>query len=429
MQFAISRGASPPVGSLATSTGHFMRRLSTSLSRVALFAVAAAAMTSTARAQNVQQAGKPAAKSERWRLSPALTTETEYDNNIYLLSPTKVGDVATPSASQITSGRYAGMKSASDVITTAQGALVIKGPGMGGRPLQITPALTYEFYAVNAERRNTTLQLSLAQELPRGSRAQVSARMTPSYFWRNYLADAVDANADGSIASAERLYQPGVYRETELAADYRLRLRKATKHSPVGAKVQLSAGYYGRAYDAPFAVRDLSGPTAGATVLLDLTQRVGLDLGYDFGSFSASPGREIMLLDEPLFGRDFNGNGTTTDLNARANELADHSRRDHNLGSTLHLELPHRATLAVAYAYRLRQYTSTQPYDVANNGRRTSRNELGVEFGARVTQSVRLIAAVETSSQSLNRTSDVLGSLDAADYSRQRAKVRLSYQF
>jgi hypothetical protein len=406
-----------------------MRTLSTSLSRVALLAIASAAIAGPGRAQDVQQSGKPSRKAAHWQFSPAVSSETEYDSNIYLLSPSKIDDLAAPSASQITSGRYASMKSASDVITTAQGALVISGPGLGGRPLEITPAAAYEFYAVNAERRNTTLQLALAQDFAHGARGQIRARLTPSYFWRNYIADAVDANGDGSISSAERVYRPGVYRETELSADYRVRVRKPTKQNALGAKLQLSASYYRRAHEAPFAVRDLRGPTAGAAVLLDLTRRVGLDLGYDYGSFAASPGREVMLLDEPLFGRDFNGNGTATDLNARAYELADHSRREHNLGSTVRVDLPHHATLAVAYAYRLRQYTSAEPYDIANNGRRTKRNELGIEVGARVSPSIRLLAGLETSGQSLNRTSDVVGSLDAADYSRQRARVRLAYQF
>jgi hypothetical protein len=401
----------------------------TSLVRAAFLAIAIAATATPAHAQSVQQAGARGANLDRWQVTPALTTETEYDNNIFLLSPTKIGDVAAPSTSQITSGRYSGMKSARDVITTAQGALVVKGPGIGGRLLQITPAAVYEFYAVNAERRNTTFQLSLAQDLPRGSRAQLRARMTPSYFQRNYLMEATDANGDGSISSAERVYGAAVYRESELAAEYRIRLRKATKQSALAAKLQLSAGYYGRAHDAPFAVRDLRGPTAGAVVLLDLTRRLGFDLGYDYGSFSASPGREVMLLDEPAFGRDFNGNGRTTDLSARANELADHSRTEHNLSGTTRIDLTRSATLALAYAHRSRRYTSTEPYDIANNGRRTSRNEFGVELGARVTQDVRLTAAIESSGQSLNQTSDIAGTLDATDYKRQRAKLRLSYQF
>ncbi|MFN2566087.1 MAG: hypothetical protein ABR499_13910 [Gemmatimonadaceae bacterium] len=403
--------------------------LYTARPRALVLALVVLAITApTARAQRLEP-NPPATTKGRWRLSPVVASETEFDNNVYLLSPGKRDDVGAPSTADEASGRYTGMKSASDVITTARGALVIKGAGIGGQPLQITPAAAYEFYAINAERRNTTLRLSVEQELPRGSRAEFRARMTPSYFKRNYLADAVDANGDGSIAPAERVYAPAIYRETGLSAAYRFRLDKSTKKSPFGAKLEFTAGYYGRVYDAPFAARDMSGPTARASLFLDLTRRMALDLDYGFESLSASPAREVMLLDEVDFGRDFNGNGSSNDVSARANELADHSRREHSLGGTMRFDLPHRATLAVAYAHVRRRNTSTEAYDVSNNGRRTSRNDFGAELGVRLTRDVRLTAAAETTGQSLNRTSDVAGTVDETDYKRHRAKLRLSYEF
>jgi hypothetical protein len=365
----------------------------------------------------------------RWQFSPTVATETEYDNNVFLLAPNKVDDVGAPSSAEITSGRYGRMKSASDVITTARAQLSVETSGIRGEPLRMTPAVSYEFYALNSERRNATLQLAVEQELLGSSRATLRARMTPSYFKRNYLADAIDANTDGSIAPAERIYAPAVYRETELTAAYRFRLAKSTKKSPFGAKVELSAGYYGRAHDAPFAVRDISGPTAGASLLLDLTRRIALDIDYGFESLSASPAREVMLLDETVFGRDFNGNGSTSDIDARANEVADHSRREHSLGGVVRFDLPRRTTLALGYAHVMRRNTSAEPYDVSNNGRRTSRNDFGAELGLRLRRDIRLTAAAERSSQSLNLTSDVVGTIDEPDYRRNRVKLRVTYDF
>ncbi|MFN2564247.1 MAG: hypothetical protein ABR499_04460 [Gemmatimonadaceae bacterium] len=402
--------------------------LRTALSRALVVAIVTATAAPAARAQH-PEASAPMISKGRWRVSPAVTTETEFDNNVFLLAPTKRDDVDAPSGAEVTSRRYAGMKSASDVITTARGQLAVKGPGIAGEPLRITPSVSYEFYALNSERRNTTAQLALEQELPRGSRAAFRARMTPSYFKRNYLADAVDANDDGSIEPAERVYAPAVYRETELAAAYRFRLDKSTKKSPFGAKLELSAGYYGRAHEAPFAARDMSGPTAGMAVFLDLTRRIALDLDYGFEALFASPAREVMLLDEAAFDRDFNGNGSSNDFEARASELADHSRREHNLGGTVRFDFPGRTTLALGYTHVRRRNTSSEPYDLSNNGRRTSRNDFGAELGMRLTRDIRLTAAAETSGQSLNRTSDAAGTVDETDYRRQRAKLRLSYEF
>jgi hypothetical protein len=402
--------------------------LRAALSRTLVLAIVAAAAAPTARAQHTESSA-PTISKGRWRASPAVTTETEFDNNVFLLAPNKRDDVDAPSGAEVTSRRYAGMKSASDIITTARGQLAIKGPGIGGELLRITPSVSYEFYALNSERRNTTLQIALEQELPRGARAAFRARMTPSYFKRNYLADAVDADGSGSITPEERVYAPAVYRESELSAAYRFRLDKSTKKSPFGAKLELSGGYYGRTYDVPFAARDMSGPTAGVALFLDLTRRVALDLDYGFEALSASPTREIMLIDEADFGRDFNGDGSTNDVDARANEFADHSRREHSLGGTLRFDLARRTTLALGYAHVRRRNTSSQPYDVSNNGRRTSRNDFGAELGMRLTRDIRLTAAAERSGQSLNRTSDVIGTVDETDYTRYRAKLRLSYEF
>ena len=400
----------------------------TTLIRTLVLVLVTAGAAPVARAQHVP-AGAHAVSKGGWRLSAAVTTETEYDNNVFLLAPSKRNDVGAPSDDELTSGRYAGMKSAGDVITTARGQLVVKGAGLRGEPLRITPSLAYEFYAVNSERRNTTAQLAVEQELPRGGRATFRARMTPSYFKRNYLADAADRDGDGSITPDERVYAPAVYRETELSAAYRFRLDKSTKKSPFGAKLQLGAGYYARAHDDPFAVRDIGGPTAAVGLFLDLTRRVALDLGYGFEALSASPAREVMLLDEADFGRDFNGNGSASDIDVRANELADHSRREHSLGGTVRFDLARQTTLAVGYAHARRRNTSSEQYDVSNNGRSTSRNDFGAELGVRLTREVRITAAAETTGQSLNRTSDVAGSVDETDYKRHRAKLRLSYEF
>jgi hypothetical protein len=136
-----------------------------------------------------------------------------------------------------------------------------------------------------------------------------------------------------------------------------------------------------------------------------------------------------MLLDENPFGVDFNGDGSTNDVDARAFEMVDHSRTEHGLSFGLKAEPSKAVDIRLELAHRSRRFGSTQPYDVANNGRRDSRNELGAGVGVKLASSLRLNAAVLLQRQSLNRASDPAGLGDVADYSRHRTSIGLTYTY
>ncbi len=396
----------------------------------AIIGGAAFAQTPTANAAFPHTMGsrRHEKSGNRWHLTPALRVDVGYDDNVFLLATNRKDNVAAPSAAEVTSGRYAKMESANDVMTTLSTAVALKGPGLLGKSLVLSPAVDYDLYTRNSERSNVRLGLSLQQELWADSRLRLQGRLTPSYFARNYLAGAVDQDGNGSVSADERVYAGGEYRESELAADYRFPLAKSSKKRTFGAALQLDGGYYGRTYEAPFTGRDLKGPTAGAKLLLDLGRRVSFALAYDFASLSATPMAQVQLLDEAEFGQDFNGNGTATDLNALALTMVDRSRREQSLGTALRLDLSQAADLALGYEHRWRRYTSEQPLDVSNNGRRDARNQVSADLRVKLAKDLRLRLGGVRSVQNLNRAGDPGSTGEIDDYTRYQGSLGLSYE-
>ena len=369
---------------------------------------------------------KRAEKENGWRVAPAFRVDAEYDNNVFLFSTSKKDNIANPSAAEVTTGRYADMESANDVLTTMSAGLSLKGPGLFGRSSLVSPEVAYELYARNTARSNVSLGLSLQQELSAGGRLRLRGRLTPSYFARNYMADAVDQDLNGAITPEERVYATGEYREGEVGADYRLRLAKSTKKHPFGASLQLGGGYYDRSYDAPLAGRDLHGPIMGAKLLLELGRRVSFEVGYDYSSLGATASNQVLLIDEPDFGQDLNGNGTATDLDARVLTMVDRSRREHSLGASFQLDLSKPVGLTVGYEHRWRRYTSDESLDLANRGRRDARDQMSADLRFRVAKDLRLRVGGVHWAQGLNRAADPAGEID--DYTRSQGRLGLSYE-
>ena len=143
----------------------------------------------------------------------------------------------------------------------------------------------------------------------------------------------------------------------------------------------------------------------------------------------ATPGDLILLLDEPGFNQDFNGNSTTTDLNVRVVAPVDYSRREHNLGAKLRFTLGRRSDLAIDVAHRSRRFTSAEPLDVSNHGRKDSRNQVGAELDHGLGKHLDLRLGATWARQKLNRTGDpgALGEVD--DYTRRVATFGLAYGF
>jgi len=368
-------------------------------------------------------------KGNTVKLEPWISLEAEYDNNVFLLSPSRKRAVNDPSAADLTSGRFTGMESADDIIVQARGGVGIELAGIGGRAFTLAPALQYDYYSKNNERSHLTASVALAQALARGMRTRLDLSYTPSYFAKNYLRDAIDANNDRTIGPEERRYAPGEYSSLDLELAHRLRLRKSTKRSPLGVELEVGAGYYSRAYDEPFASRDLSGPSFRSTVGIAPGGRMELTLGYDLELLSAEAAQEVLILNEAAAGRDLNANGTATDLNVRTLQLVDRSRREHELSASARFDVARRTDLRVGYGLRLRNYSSDELLDIGHRDRRDTRHELRGELSTRVARAVRFTTGAQYTKQTTNRLFDPDQTDEADDYSRIRgfAGVRLEF--
>ncbi|MGH7699859.1 MAG: hypothetical protein ACREMJ_04980 [Gemmatimonadales bacterium] len=369
------------------------------------------------------------AQTRSWRGTARIDAEVRYDDNPFLLTPSKKRALGQVSPADALSGRYVDMESATDLVPLPAVELGLRGPGLGGRALEVSADVAYEANLENARRRHAELELTVAQSLRRDGRLRLNADWRPSSFHKNYLQDAVDLDADGDIAREERRYEAGMSREIEVSVGYRHRLMKATKRRPVGLAAEVELGYFDRAYDAPFEGRGRRGPGAGLDLSLDVGRRwrIGLELGY--ASESADPTPEVLILDENAFGVDFNANGAADDDSARAMVAVDRSRTEQRLGITLEGELSRAVTLEVAFGHRRRSFGSEQPYDVVNRDRRDRRNDLAAELDVRIASGLHVMLGARRAVQTTNRAGDPGSTGEETDYTRHVVSAGVRYRF
>ena len=395
-----------------------------SSSRLAWLAMVTAAgltiLTDPAAAQRGDRSWSPTAR---------VQAEVRYDDNPFLLTSGRKSRLGSGAAADSQSGRFRDMESATDVIPIPSLRLGIAGPGLGGRRLEIEADVAYEANLQNARRRHAEVAVDIEQSLRRGGRVRLSADWRPSYFHKNYLADAVDLNGDGDIGPEERRYASGTSNEMDLSLRYRHRLVKSTKRRPLAVTADIEVGYLDRRYDAPFAGRSRGGPGAGAGLAFELDRRWVIGLDYAYESFAGDPAQEVLILNENDFGEDFNGNLSTSDDSARAVVLVDRSRAEHEFGLSVQGELGKAATIQVGYARRLRNFSSSEPFDVVNRDRRDVRSELAAELDLRLASGVHLALGARRAAQGTNRAGDPGATGEVADYRRYGASAGVRYRF
>jgi hypothetical protein len=300
---------------------------------------------------------------------------------------------------------------------------------LSGRALQISAEAAYEANAQNGRRRHAELRFDVEQALPKAGGLRLRADWRPSYFGKNYLSDAVDLSADGNISADERIYRPGTSRELDLSLNVRRRLVRSRSEPSVTVSGELEVGYYTRGYDAPFAGRDRHGPGVGAGIAVNTGPRWTVGLDYTYQSLHADVVREVQILDETAFGVDFNGTNGANDVDARAFELVDRSRTEQNLKASVETVVSGSVTVLLNYTRRTRTYSSSQPYDVSDRGRRDTRNEVEGEIVGRLAHALRLRLGAVLAKQTTNRTGDPGSTGEVADYTRHVFAAGLQYRF
>jgi hypothetical protein len=382
--------------------------------------VSLALWSSSVQAQDVLSTHKRSRAEEGWRLVPALRVVERSDDNPYFLSDASKTGVDAPSPASLASGRYTNMGGSSDYITSIRGGLAAEGPAILGRNLTLGADARYEYYQKNAKRRNFLYDLRAIQSLGHGTHIGARAAIIPSYFFRNFLADAVDLNANGVIEPNERLYAAGTYSDKEFSGELRQRLVKSTDDHPFGAELTLKGGHKTRDYEQPFQTRGYRGPFAGASAVLDLSSSVALEGEYRRANLKSTPGTSVVLLNEPDFNQDFNANGRLTDLRVRSVQLVDFSRIEQDMAGRFRIRSSDAVETTLSYAHRQRNYQSKQPYDIYNNTRRDKRDRFGIDLAYRFSPGRSVHFGANGEVQKLTNTLRSTRILDGVtDYSRK----------
>jgi hypothetical protein len=405
---------------------------STGISGLLILAVCASprlisAQQKTPRPREVPAAPNDPIDQSHWRVRSVVRVDESFDNNPFLLSDTRKAALTSLATPSLPGGRYAGMLEGTDWITAVRGAVAAEGAGLFGRRTSFGLDAEYQYYHRNTKRRNVDFRLSAMQSLGHGAQLGVRADLQPRFYFRNYMSDAVDANADGRIQSSERTYAAGTYANNDVAVEYRQRLVRSAPDHPFGAKVVLLGGQESRRYEAPFATRTYRGPFGSAMVDLDLMSGLSMDLGYRRASLASTPGMSVLVVNEPDFNHDFNGNGTITDLAVRSVQMVDFSRVEQSLSSHVRAELSDNVDTELSFVRRNRSFGSKEPYDVYNNTRRDHRERMGVSVSFRVIPQTRLKVGVLSESQKYSNTLRVNPLDDVTAYTRKTFILSLAY--
>ncbi len=358
---------------------------------------------------------KPAKKEKAadWQLSWAARIDLDYNSNIWLLDGDD-GDrlLDDLSADQI-SGRFDGMESIEDWIVNPSIRFAAKGPSPFGRKLDVHAELEVQQYAVNGERSYLRARLGADQSVGKDGKLELDLSLIPDYFHKNYLVDATDFT--GSNSASERIYDSAHYLEFELGLKYRHTLVQ-------GGEVELdgvvSIGLRARQHDSTFAGRNEFGLPLELGVRAKAWKRVKAKLAFQFEPIDSPVKGEVLLLDEPAFAADLNGDGDMTDTNARTVQSVDRSRRETSLVFGVEVDVIETVAVALALTRTWKDWSSGEAFDVSHRDRSDVQDK--IEFVVKVQFSKQWEGriGVERTVQGTDRPADPGASGETSDYQR-----------
>lgn len=304
-----------------------------------------------------------------------MKDKVEASSNVFELSPGHIRDLNAHDPRDAQSGRFRDMPSVDDLIySVSLEAGLQKRKGLGGRPVLLNAIAGYSRYSKNPRKSHFEFRGSIEQACFEGGTLRLRSSYVPSYFFKNYLADATDMTF--FVTRDERVYQAGVYREWGLALDYEQRIAlsegsKSRGRRPRGFWVAggLSGERRVKAFNDPFPGRDESAWQCGATAELGHGRKGSLGAGI-FRRWVQSPVTpEVMILNEPDFQADFNGDGDTIDRNLRTVQNADRSHLADRVAAWAEARPLKILGISLKYEHLWKSFSSAQPYDMLYRSR------------------------------------------------------------
>ncbi len=367
---------------------------------------------------------KPAKKKGEWKSTWAARVDLEYDTNIWRLDGDDQDRLLDDLAGDQISGRFDGMESIEDWIITPSIRFATKGPSPFGRKLEAHAKLEWNQYAVNPDRSHLRAAIGAEQNVGKDGRLDLDLELIPQYFQKNYLADATDFT--GSVAASERVYEAGDYRQFAISLRYRHRFVEETDAEFDGL---VSLGVRDRAYSSPFRERNEIGVPFEFGVRAGGWQRVKAALALRFEPI-ASPGDDaVVLLDEPFFGVDLNGDGDNTDMNARSVQEVDRSRLETSFVFGVEVQVTETFTAGFAWTRTWKEWDSDGAFDVDHRDRSDVQDVIELQVRVQVTPDWEGRVTYEHTMQSTDRPGDPGSSGEVSDYKRDTFTISAIFRW
>ncbi len=367
---------------------------------------------------------EPVKRPTDWESSWRAALELGFNTNVFLLDRNARQRLEDDLPSDQISDRFDGMESVEDLTLTPSIGVTLKGPSPLGRTAELTVELEYEQYFQSTDRSHLRGRAGASQGLWKDGRLSLDLDFTPSYFNKNYLADATDFTGD--VSSSERRYEAGTYREWELAAKYRHQLveQETLTLDAIGG-----AALRGRDYNSPFSGRDELGTMVWGELKAGGWKRVKCSLEFGM-EFIDSPTRdEVVLLDETFYGLDLNGDGDAVDVKARSVQAVSRSRTATFAGLSVSVELSPQFTLRLGWKRTWKDYDSNEPFDESHRDRKDVNDEIAASLKIDIDKGWNAAIGYELTVQDTDRPSDPDATGETVDYRRGIFTVSLNYKW
>jgi hypothetical protein len=364
---------------------------------------------------------KPVKAQKSWKAAVKVDAKAWYDTNTFLLSDGQKTRLQSANPDDQISGRFKDMNSVSDYVFRPSVEFLAEGPGIAGRKMGLEAGIHYDMYALNPKRRHFNIDFAAEQSTSRNGRMRVKFEYTPSYFYKDYLADAT--NFTSSVLPSERVYKPDVYSQSDITVDYRYRLADGK------AGLLCRAGYLQRRNQSPFIGHDRNAPHFGGGINFDLAQWWRVDGNYDLALVDSPRVQEVMILNEPDFNVDFNNDGNTSDLSIRTVQFVDRRHHAQFFRASTKLGIRERSYFEFGYERRHRNFLSKEPFDIFHNGRTDNRDIMHMAFTSHLGQGLQFTTGYAYSFEKSNLPNDPAVVGEVNNYTRSVGFVGLSYRF
>ena len=295
-----------------------------------------------------------------WKIEIGMTCS----DNVYHLSDSQIEKLEEMDPDDTAAGRFDDMESVTDTIWEPRIGLKMKRVSPLGGKVGIASWIQYHAHRENTARNYPEAELEVYHSVRKHGQLRMTWKYTDGFFQKNYLTGVDDANNNGNITRAERIYSPAIYNELEGVVAYRHTWMKRKKEAFSRLETEIFGGGSDRTHDGDlFRNRDKRIATAGGDVRLGFLSVIEVRLAYQFEDLRTDNQSELVLFDETVAGEDVNGDGEVKG-NAALETRIDRSCFRNTVEIAPVFALSDDCELYLQYRWRRSGYRSDNPLDI-----------------------------------------------------------------